>query len=58
MYISLEKGDHYLIQTRHNDLFFPLQSFSKRKLARKSARKYGASISDRAHATWASHNTP
>ena len=29
MYISLEKGDHYLIQTRHNDLFFPLQSFSR-----------------------------
>ena len=23
MYISREKGDHYLIQTRHNDLFFP-----------------------------------
>ena len=30
----------------------------KEKLARKSARKYGASISDRAHAPWASHNTP
>ena len=55
MYISLKKGDHYLIQTRHNDLFFPLQSFSrklKEKLARKSARQCGASISDRAHAPW------
>ena len=27
MYISLEKGDHYLIQTRHNDLFFPITIF-------------------------------
>ena len=27
LYISLEKGDHYHIQTRHNDLFFLLQSF-------------------------------
>ena len=34
MYISREKGDHYYIQTRHNDLFFPLQSFS-RKIYRK-----------------------
>ena len=41
LYLSREKGDHYYIQTRHNDLFSPLQSFS-----------------DRAHAPWASHNTP
>ena len=27
MYISGEQGDHYYIQTQHNDLFFPLQSF-------------------------------
>ena len=27
LYISREKGDHYHIQTRHNDLFFLLQSF-------------------------------
>ena len=40
MYISREKGDHYYIQTRHNDLFFPLQSFFS---------KYCASVSDRAH---------
>ena len=61
MYISLEKGDHYLIQTRHNDFFSHYNLFLgklKEKLARKSARKYGASISDRAHAPWASHNTP
>ena len=30
MYISLEKGDRYYIQTRHNDLFFSLQSFSRK----------------------------
>ena len=28
--ISWEKGHHYYIQTRHNDLFFPLQSFSRK----------------------------
>jgi len=39
MYISREKGDHYYIQTRHNDLFFVLQSFS-RIIGPKSARKY------------------
>ena len=33
-----EKGDHYYIQTRHNDLFFPLQS-SLGKLTENSARK-------------------
>ena len=33
-----EKGDHYYIQARHNDLFFPLQS-SLGKLTEKSARK-------------------
>ena len=34
-----DKGDHYYIQKRHNDLFFPLQSFLaklKEKLARKA----------------------
>jgi len=35
MYISREKGDHYYIQTRHNDLFFPLQSFSRKKWPEK-----------------------
>ena len=61
LYISREKGDHYYIQTRHNDLFFPLQSFSSEtweKLACKSRVITDASISDRAHAPWASHNTP
>ena len=62
LYISREKGDHYYIQTRHNDpFFFPLQSFPRktsRKIGPKSTRKHRASISDRAHAPWASHNTP
>ena len=30
MYISREKGDRHYIQTRLNDLFFPLQSFSRK----------------------------
>ena len=55
LYISREKEDHNYIQTRHNDLFFPLKSFlGKRneKLARK-ARAYMYILSeyaDRAHA--------
>ena len=36
MYTSREKGDHYYIQTRHNDLFL---GKLKEKLARK-ARTY------------------
>ena len=38
MIVYRQKGDHYYIQTRHNDLFFPLQSFS-RKTWRKSGPK-------------------
>ena len=56
-YISRQKGDHYYIQTRHNDLFFPLQSFSrkrKEKSARKARVNTDASISDRTDAPWAS----
>ena len=30
LYISREKEAHNYIQTRHNDLFFPLQSFSRK----------------------------
>ena len=30
LYISRGKGGHYYIQTRHNDLFFPLQSSSRK----------------------------
>ena len=61
MYISREKGDHDYIQTRHNDLFFVVQSFS-RIIGPKRARNFqywyfDASISDRAHAPWAPHNT-
>jgi len=60
MYISREKGDQYYVHTRHNDQFFALQSFSRktyRKIDPKSARKYSASILDRAHAPWASNNS-
>ena len=60
MYISREKDDNYYIQTRLNDLFFPLQSFLgkvEEKLARKASVNTNASISDRVHAPWAS-NTP
>ena len=27
LFISQEKGDHYYIQTQHNDLFFPITIF-------------------------------
>ena len=60
-HISGEKGIRYYIQRRHNDLFFSLQPFSgilKEKLARKARVNTDASISDRAHASWASHNIP
>ena len=31
MYISLEKGDHYLFTSKHGTtIFFPLQSFSRK----------------------------
>ena len=49
-YISntkLEQGDHYYIQTRYKDLFFPLQSYSKKTLRKnvpKSARKYKRNV--------------
>ena len=38
-----QKGDHYYIQKGYADLFFPLQSFSRktlRKIGQKSAHKY------------------
>ena len=41
-YISREKGDHYYIQTRYKDLFFPITIFSLenlKKIGPKSARK-------------------
>ena len=61
MYISREKGDHYYIQTRHNDLFFHYNDFVgklKETLARKARVYTDARISDRVHPPWASHNTP
>ena len=30
LYISWGKCNHYYIRTRHNGLFFPLQSFSRK----------------------------
>ena len=38
LYISREKGDHYHIQTRHND-FFPIAVFFVGNLKEKLARK-------------------
>ena len=57
MYIS----DRYYIQRRHNDLFSHYNFFLeklKEKLTRKARVNTDASIWDRAHAPWASHNTP
>ena len=57
MYISRQKGDHYYIQTRHNDLFSHYNLFLgklKEKLARKARVNTDASISDRTDAPWAS----
>ena len=39
LYISREKGDHYYIQTRHNDLFFFQYNVFLGKLKEKLARK-------------------
>ena len=61
IYISREKGDHYYIPTRHNDLFSHYNLFLgklKEKLARKARVNTDASISDRTDAPWASHNSP
>ena len=61
MYISREKGNHYYIQTQHNDLFCHYNLFL-RKIFKKSAKKArihtDVSILDLADAPWASHNTP
>ena len=53
MYISRQKGDHYYIQTRHNDLFSHYNLFLG-KSARKARVNTDASISDRTDAPWAS----
>jgi len=53
MDISREKGDHYYIQTRHNDLFSHYNLFLgklKEKLALKARVNTDVSTSDRAHA--------
>ena len=67
LYISREKGVRYYIQTRHNDLFFPLQlnlfrgkliHLIEKSWPKKRAYIYWVSISDCAHDPWASYNTP
>ena len=61
MYISREKGDHFYIQTQHNDLFSHYKLFLgklKEKLAQTTRVNTVAGISDHAHAPWESHNTP
>ena len=53
MYVSREKGDHFYIQTGHNDFFSHHNLFLgklKEKLAQKAHVNTDASISDRAHA--------
>ena len=60
LYISREKGDHYYIQTRRNDLYFPLHLFLE-KLEEKLARKARVN-NERVYRIvlmppWASHNT-
>ena len=47
LYISGEqKGNHYYIQTRHNDLFFPLKIFLMGKLKEKLAEKRASILSE------------
>ena len=44
---KLGKGDHYYIQTRQKDLFFPLQPYYKKTLRKnvpKSSRKYKRNV--------------
>ena len=52
IYISWEKGEHYYIQTWHDNLLFRLQSFSRKtlkKLAQKACVNTDASILDHPH---------
>ena len=39
MIVYGQKGDHYSIQTRHNDIFFPFYNLFLGKLKGKLARK-------------------
>ena len=55
---KLEKGDDYYIQTRHNYLFFPLESYSKKILRKKCPGRRSYKQTRCAHAPWASYNTP
>ena len=62
LYISREKGPHFYIQTRHNDLFFSYYNLFQGKLKEKLARKARVNT-ERVHRIvvmppWASDNTP
>ena len=53
LYSSREKGGHYYIQTRQNDLFshcHPFLGKLKEKFARKARVNTTERVSDRAHA--------
>ena len=61
MYIFREKGDHYFIQTRHNDLFSHYDIFLgklKEKLAREARVYILSEYIGSSSCPWASHNTP
>ena len=47
---KLEKGNNYYIQTRHKDLFCPLQSYSKKTLRKKCPEKRSKIQTKCAHA--------
>ena len=60
LYISLEKGTHYYIQTRHNDLFSHCNLFLgnlKEKIARKARVNTRQVYWDVLMPPGASHNT-
>ena len=59
IYIFRQKCDHYYTQTRHSDLshYNLFLGTLREKSACKARVNTDASISDRAHAPWASYNT-
>ena len=63
LYISRERGDHYYIRTRHNDLFFFFHyNHFPGKIKEKSAQQARVNT-ERVYRillmpSWASHNTP
>ena len=57
MYHSQQKRRSLLYPNTAHRSFFPLQSFSRKNWPKTSVNA-DASISDHAHAPWASHNIP